>query len=103
MPQTCELTQELDQGPQSNMSERFGTILAHRIRQYAKPRSHRKILVPLRSFATVRSLMMNALRRRNVVNLPIATESITEIEILTRRATRKERRESSDRLERLPP
>ena len=47
--------------------------------------------------------MMDALRRWHVVNLPIAADSITKIEILTRRTPRKKRREPANRFKRLAP
>ena len=83
-----------------DVRERNVTILAHRDRQNSESCSHRKILVPIRLFATARRLMMNTLRGRHVEHLPLTAETITEIQILAWRAARKERCKTSDRLER---
>ena len=96
--QTGELTQKLDQRPQSDMRERSVTIPAHRDRQNSESCSHRKILLPIRLFATARRLMMNASRRRYIQHLPLTTKTVTEIQILAWRAARKERCETTNRL-----
>src|SRR5215203_6897737 len=96
--QTRELTQKLDQRPQTNMAQRCEATLAHRDPQYPKTRSHREILMLIRLFASTRRLMMNALRRRHVIHLPLPTKPVTQIEILARRTAREERSKTTDRL-----
>src|SRR6185295_6731433 len=83
------------------MDQRSVTTLPHRDRQNSKARAHGKILMSIGLFASARRLVVNAFRRRNVIHLPLATESITEIQILTRRAAVKERSKPPGRVKRM--
>src|SRR5689334_12564268 len=82
------------------MAQCCTTPLPHRDCQNPEARAHRKILMLVRLLSPLRRLMMNALRSGHIKHFPIAAQTITKIEILTRRTPGKKRCKPTHRLER---
>src|SRR5204863_5363042 len=83
--------------PKADVRERCVPVLSHCDCQNSKSRSHGKILVLIRFFATAGGLMMNAFRGRYVVHLPALAETVAEVQILAWRTAREERCKTTNR------